>query len=458
MEESVGVAPHDELYAAEMLATAVLSALCCGDRRLTIETAALAARYAERLGPNVDAAVAARAGAALAVCGRLPAAKPYLVRSIAAAEADDDPQLLAYAADSHGWLCQYPQARKLASRALDRARDQGELAALAYAALHLTDYEIALGDLDAATVTSGEAQRIARETDQPQILAWSTLYLALIAGIHGDRERTKTALQQAREFAVPLWFNGIDTIEWVQASIQLAAGDTETAITGLERSIERPAQHANWVPWTASTDLIEAYVRAGRRHEAAGAVQTLAEEAQQDWALAALARGHGLVAESDFDVPFRASIEAFARLGVPLEEARSRLCYGERLRRDRRPVEARVQLRSAAATFDRLRARLWGDRARTELRATGATVPAHQTADSLDELTPQELQVALIVADGLSNKQAAARLFLSTKTIEAHLHRTYRKLDIRTRNELAPRLAEQRPEPRSHAVTAPTST
>jgi DNA-binding CsgD family transcriptional regulator len=197
-------------------------------------------------------------------------------------------------------------------------------------------------------------------------------------------------------------------------------------------------------------------VHAGRLDDAAGALQTLAEHAQQDWALAALARGRGLVAEADFDTPLRASIDAFARLSVPLEEARSRLCYGERLRRDRRRVEARAQLRGAAATFDQLRAQLWGDRARAELRATGATVPAHQTADSLDELTPQELQVALIVAEGLSNKQAAASLFLSTKTIEAHLHRTYRKLGIRTRNELAPRLAERTPEPSSQGVTAPT--
>ena len=96
---------------------------------------------------------------------------------------------------------------------------------MAYAALHLTDFEITLGDLNAATVTAGEAQRIARETDQPQILAWSTLYLALIAAIQGDRERTGRALRQAREVPVPLWFNGIDAVEWVRATLHLAAGD-----------------------------------------------------------------------------------------------------------------------------------------------------------------------------------------------------------------------------------------
>ena len=121
VDEGIGVAPQDERHAAEMLATAVLSALFCGDRRLTIETAALAARFAERLGPDVEAGAAAQTGAALTVCGRLSTAKPYLARSIAAAEGTDDPQLLAYAADSHGWLGEYLQARRLALRALDRA-------------------------------------------------------------------------------------------------------------------------------------------------------------------------------------------------------------------------------------------------------------------------------------------------------------------------------------------------
>ncbi len=444
--ESARIAAHDKRQAAEMLSTAVLSAMFCGDHRLTCATAALAAHQVQPLAPAVEPAVAALAGAALAVCGQLPVAKSYFARAISAAEADDDPQLLAYAADSHGWLSQYPEARHFASRALDRARDQGELSALGYAALHLTDFEITLGDLDAATVTAGEAQRVAREIDQPQILAWSTLYLALIAAIHGDRERTAGALRQAREVPVPLWFNGIDAVEWVHATLHLAAGDTTAAMLGLERSIERPEQHANWVPWTATTDLIETYVYAGRRDDAAAAVRTFAKHAEQDWALAALARGQGLVAETEFDAPFQASIEAFSRLCVPLEEARSRLCYGERLRRDRRRVEARAQLRTAVSTFDRLRAQLWGDRARAELRATGAAVSVRQNTNSLDELTPQELQVARIVADGHTNKQAAASLFLSTKTIEAHLHRTYRKLGISTRSELAPLLATRTPE------------
>jgi tetratricopeptide (TPR) repeat protein len=285
VEEGAQIAHHDQGLAAEMLATAVLPALFCGDRQLATETAATAARLSEHLGPDPEPGVAAQIGRALAVCGRLEAAKPYLQRSIAAAQAltdsDCDPQTLAYAADSHGWMSRYPEARQLASVALERAREQGAVSALAYAALHLTDYEIALGHLAAAVVTAGEAQRVAHETDEPQILAWSTLYLAQIAGIQGQRERSRAYLQDAQKVSVPLWFNGIDAIEWVRGTAQLVAGDVEEAIGTLLTAIGHVAAHTNWVPWTASADLIEAYVRAGRLSEASDAVQILGDDVQQ---------------------------------------------------------------------------------------------------------------------------------------------------------------------------------
>ena len=144
-----------------------------------------------------------------------------------------------------------------------------------------------------------------------------------------------------------------------------------------------------------------------------------------------------------FDEHLQASIDGFASLGVPYEEARSRLCYGERLRRAGRRVEARRQLRDALVTFERLRTDPYTERTRAELRASGETLRTREPGTPLDELTPQELQVATLAAAGLTNKEAAARLFLSVKTIEAHLHRTYRKLGVRSRAELAPLLAER---------------
>ena len=105
------------------------------------------------------------------------------------------------------------------------------------------------------------------------------------------------------------------------------------------------------------------------------------------------------------------------------------------MRRSGHRVDARTRLRQALAIFEQLGARTWVEKARSELRASGETIRAHDPT-ARDELTPQELKVALVIADGASNQEAAAALFLSPKTIEAHLGRVYRKLGIRSRSEL----------------------
>ena len=125
------------------------------------------------------------------------------------------------------------------------------------------------------------------------------------------------------------------------------------------------------------------------------------------------------------------------------EMARTRLVYGERLRRAGRRTEAREHLRGALGVFHAIGAEPWERRAQTELRASGARLRRPDTSPR-DELTPQELQVALVVADGVTNREAAARLFLSPKTIEVHLSRAYRKLGVRTRTELSRRIALHR--------------
>jgi DNA-binding NarL/FixJ family response regulator len=117
------------------------------------------------------------------------------------------------------------------------------------------------------------------------------------------------------------------------------------------------------------------------------------------------------------------------------ERARTELLFGERLRRARRRVEARRQLRSALRTFERLGAAPWANRAMTELTATGETARPRDDSQRLT-LTPQELQVALAIAEGRTTREAAAKLYLSPKTIEYHLRSIYDKLEIRSREEL----------------------
>ncbi len=126
---------------------------------------------------------------------------------------------------------------------------------------------------------------------------------------------------------------------------------------------------------------------------------------------------------------------------MPFERARTELVLGERLRRVRRRADAREHLQSAFDLLERLGAERWAERARMELIATGGRV-AQRPPSALDELTPHELQVALLVAEGRTNREVGAALFLSRKTIEHHLSAIYRKLGLRSRSQLAALLAE----------------
>ena len=144
-----------------------------------------------------------------------------------------------------------------------------------------------------------------------------------------------------------------------------------------------------------------------------------------------------MAADDDrFDTLLSRSADAFGDLGAGFEEARSRLCLGERLRRAGRRVEARRQLRAALRRFEDMSCTPWVERTERELKASGETLRARDAAHGIDELTPQEVQVATMAASGRSNKDIAAELFLSVKTIEAHLHRVYRKLGVHSRREL----------------------
>jgi DNA-binding CsgD family transcriptional regulator len=120
----------------------------------------------------------------------------------------------------------------------------------------------------------------------------------------------------------------------------------------------------------------------------------------------------------------------------PFDLARIELLYGEHLRRERKRLDARPHLRAAVEGFERLGAAPWAQRAQTELRASGETARKRDPS-TLADLTPQELQVGRLVAEGLSNKEVAAQLFLSPRTVEAHLRSVFSKLDVNSRTRLA---------------------
>jgi DNA-binding CsgD family transcriptional regulator len=196
-----------------------------------------------------------------------------------------------------------------------------------------------------------------------------------------------------------------------------------------------------WAP-----DLVEVYLRVGRTAEAEAELEELARQAETTghaWARAVTERCRGLLAgEDEFEAHLARALELHGERAMPFDRARTELVLGERLRRARRRADARPFLRSALEGFERLGAMPWAERARAELQATGEhTSPRDPTA--AEHLTPQELQVALVVARGATNREAGAALFLSPKTIETHLGRVYRKLGVRSRTELAHRLATE---------------
>jgi DNA-binding CsgD family transcriptional regulator len=191
-------------------------------------------------------------------------------------------------------------------------------------------------------------------------------------------------------------------------------------------------------PWCS--DLVEALVRLGRRREARDVARPLLEADQvQGRALVSglAARVRALLAPStgdEADHEFERSSRSLQEVDRPFERARTRLCYGEHLRRRQRPRRARVQLRSALGAFDRLGATDWSDRAAGELAAAGDAFGLAPT--SRGDLTPRELQVGFEIARGATVREAGNRLFISPKTVEYHLNRIYRKLGVHSREGL----------------------
>ncbi len=186
-------------------------------------------------------------------------------------------------------------------------------------------------------------------------------------------------------------------------------------------------------------DLVEATVRLGRPHRAAGPISRLCEWARRADTPSTDALAERCLALVASDDPERHYLTALKLHGVSFEQARTQLLYGAWLRRARRKADARTQLRAAVDYLDRIHAAPWAALARAELSATGAPTPQPSRA-GLPLLTPQELQVARLAAQGLSNRDIAAQLFLSPRTVGYHLYKAFPKLGVSSRNELDPQM------------------
>jgi DNA-binding CsgD family transcriptional regulator len=169
-------------------------------------------------------------------------------------------------------------------------------------------------------------------------------------------------------------------------------------------------------------------------------VQETTRAAGTDWAVGIEARSLAMLSEGDgAEKLYEEAITRLGRTSIRVQLARTHLLYGEWLRRERRRLDAREQLRTAHELFRDFGVEAFAERARLELQATGERA-RKRTLDTLDQLTPQETQIARLAAEGHTNREIAARLFISASTVEYHLRKAFRKLDVKSRTQLEGRL------------------
>ncbi len=287
-----------------------------------------------------------------------------------------------------------------------------------------------------------EAIRLAGETGQDTELAMSLAGLAWLESRMGRADACRRHGEVARRLCAAREIHVGEV--WVASALgdlALSLGDASTAVAELQRLQDMLDDLGlDDVDLAPTPELVDALCRVGERDRAQDEAVRYHERALrkgQPWARARADRARGMVAGPDeYEGWFSAALDRHEQTLDEFEVARTRLAFGARLRREGRRVDARVHLRAALGSFDDLGAPRWRDHAATELAATGEHVRS-ASPDAAADLTPQELQVSLLLADGRTTREAAAALFLSPKTVEYHLRKVYVKLGIGSRSELA---------------------
>lgn len=328
---------------------------------------------------------------------------------------------------------------------VDQARRRAGVGALPALLFLLARDEATTHSWARAEANYNEAVRLARDTSQTNELAVSLAALSWLEARTGQevecRAHATEALALCRSRDIHL---GETWTLFALGELELALANPAAAATHLGELDRLLGELELGDPdISPGPELVEALLRLGRAAEAAEIAAThlrAADHKGQPWARARARRCAGLLAADGFDDPFREALALHEETPDLFETARTALAYGARLRRAGRRVEAREQLRAALAVFTDLGAEPWADQAATELDLTGERVPPRPLG-GVNALTPQELQVALLLAEGRTTREAAAALFLSPKTVEYHLRKVYTKLGVRSRAELADALS-----------------
>jgi DNA-binding CsgD family transcriptional regulator len=323
---------------------------------------------------------------------------------------------------------------RLAARQVQVARDAGALVHLEFALSFLARSHMLAGDLTAATLMLDEADLIAEATRNPALVN-APMILAAWRG--NEAQASELIGSTSEQAAAQRWTSN----NYARAVLYNGLGRYDAACdVAWEAFRPDPIGYGSLlVP-----ELADAASRTANRALLESALAWLSERTgviRSDWAIGIEARVRALLSEGEVAEGFyRESIAHLAGTRVRLELARAHLVYGEWLRRGRRRLAAREELRAAFELFKGFGAEAFAERARIELAATGEHA-RKRTVETLDQLTPQEMQIARLAADGHTNREIAARLFISTSTVEYHLRKAFRKLDVKSRTQLKDRLA-----------------
>lgn len=310
-----------------------------------------------------------------------------------------------------------------------------------------------LGRMTEARASAEQAHALALAAGQAQWASQASGLLAYLAAVAGDEARCRENARRALTDLAPTVMSlGESWGRWALGLLDLGLGRPASALEHLRALESGPAVH-QLAATRALPDLLEAAVRAGDRaaaEQASARLTRWAREVRQDSADALALRGRALLASDDEEAArgFAAALRLYEKADRPFDRARTQLLWGERLRRDRRRTEARAPLNAALETFEQLGATPWAERARQELAATGDAARPAGPGDgivsatnspaqaALAVLTSQEAQIVRLAARGLSNRDIAAQLILSPRTVGHHLYKAYPKLGVLSRGEL----------------------
>jgi len=451
LEAAKRLEPLDARLARETYLQALSGAVYAGRSAAGggLREAAEAARAAPAVPQPPSAPNLLLDGLALLITEGYAAAAPTLKRALSAFSSED---ISTEEALRWLWLA-CPAAQVLwddrswdllSTRHVQLARDAGALGVLPIALAQRTGLHLYQGDFAAAAALIEEASAITEATGS-QLPPYAALGLAAFRG--RERQAFELIETSTKDTVRRGQGRGLTFVLWGIAVLDNGLGRYQDALAAAQQTGEDPLEQV-FSTWAAA-ELIEAASRSGVPGHAAGALERLSDSARAsgtDWALGVEACARALLSGGETaERLYREGIGRLARTRVRVPLARAHLLYGEWLRRENRRIDAREQLRTAHEMFATMGADGFAERAARELLATGERV-RKRTTGVPTELTAREAQIARLAGDGLSNPEIAARLFMSPRTVEYHLHKVFTKLAISSRNQLHTVLASHRKE------------